>query len=91
MAVCMFDKQCHACPQVPLFGPLSPSQRSQLCTALKPLHARAGTVVVQAGDVGNTFYIVEAGTCVVQGANGQVGTSAPSSPLRMLWLMTISS
>jgi hypothetical protein len=64
-------------PQVPLFGPLTPSQRSQLCTALKPLHARAGTLIVQAGDVGNTFYVVEAGTCVVQGASGQVCLGAP--------------
>lgn len=58
--------------QVPLFATLSPPQRSQLCTALKPLHVKAGTAIVQAGDTGNTFYIVEAGTCLVQNLAGQV-------------------
>lgn len=57
---------------MPLFATLSPPQRSQLCTALKPLHVKAGTAIVQAGDTGNTFYIVEAGTCLVQTSAGQV-------------------
>ncbi len=58
--------------QVPLFTSLSPSQKSQLCTALRPLHVKAGTAVVRAGDAGNTFYVVEAGTCTVHSAQGQV-------------------
>ena len=62
----------HCASQVPLFASLSPSQRSQLCTALLPLHVKAGTAVVQAGDAGNTFYVVEAGTCTVHSTQGQV-------------------
>lgn len=58
--------------QVPLFASLSPSQKSQLCTALRPLHVKAGTAIVQAGDAGNTFYVVEAGTCTVHSPQGQV-------------------
>jgi len=59
--------------QVPLFASLSPSQKSQLCTALRPLHVKAGTAVVRAGDAGNTFYVVEAGACTVHSSQGQVG------------------
>ena len=62
--------------QVPLFTTLSPSQKSQLCTALRPLHVKAGTAVVRAGDAGNTFYVVEAGTCTVHSAQGQVSQTA---------------
>ena len=51
--------------QVPLFASLTPAQRSQLCTALKPMHVRGGTAIVRAGDVGDTFYVVEAGACSV--------------------------
>lgn len=58
--------------QVPLFSTLSPPQRSQLCTVLKPLHVKAGTAIVQAGNTGNTFYVVEAGTCVVHNVANQV-------------------
>ena len=58
--------------QVPLFASLSPSQKSQLCTALRPLHVKAGTAIVRAGDAGNTFYVVEAGTCTVHSTQGKV-------------------
>ena len=68
---CTFPHACFA--QVPLFSTLTPPQRSQLCTVLKPLHIKAGTVIVQAGNAGNTFYVVEAGTCVVHNVNNQVG------------------
>ena len=50
---------------------LSPSQKSQLCTALCPLHVKAGTAIVRAGDAGNTFYVIEAGTCPVHSLQGQ--------------------
>ena len=53
------------CTQVPLFASLTPAQRSQLCTALKPMHVSGGTAIVRAGDVGDTFYVVEAGACSV--------------------------
>lgn len=58
--------------QVPLFSSLTPPQRSQLCTVLKPLHVKAGTPIVQADNTGNTFYVVEAGTCVVHNVANQV-------------------
>jgi signal-transduction protein with cAMP-binding, CBS, and nucleotidyltransferase domain len=57
---------------VPLFATLSPSQKSQLCTALRPLHVKAGTTIVRKGDAGNTLYVVEAGTCTVYSPQGQV-------------------
>ncbi len=58
--------------QVPLFATLTPAQRSQLCTALKPMHVRSGTAIVRAGDVGETFYVVEAGICSVVNADNKV-------------------
>jgi len=60
-----------------LFATLTPAQRSQLCTALRPMHARAGTAIVCAGDVGDTFYVVEAGACSVVNDAHQARGSAP--------------
>ncbi|EIE24738.1 putative cGMP-dependent protein kinase [Coccomyxa subellipsoidea C-169] len=65
--------------KVPLFSTLTPPQRSQLCTVLKPLHVKAGTAIVQAGNTGNTFYVVEAGTCVVHNvASQEIGRLGPT-------------
>ncbi|KAK9909485.1 hypothetical protein WJX75_003002 [Coccomyxa subellipsoidea] len=65
--------------KVPQFSTLTPPQRSQLCTVLKPLHVKAGTAIVQAGNTGNTFYVVEAGTCVVHNvANQEIGRLGPT-------------
>ena len=58
--------------QVPLLAPLSPGQRSDLCTALKPRMFNAGESIVRKGEPGQAFYIVESGTCIVLGASGQV-------------------
>ncbi len=62
---------------MPLFATLTPAQRSQLCTALRPMHARAGTAIVRAGDVGDTFYVVEAGACSVVNDAHQARGPAP--------------
>lgn len=71
------------CSQVPLFASLTPAQRSQLCTALKPMHVRGGTAIVRAGDVGDTFYVVEAGACSVVNEARQA-RPASSSPLQVI-------
>ena len=71
---------------MPLFASLSPSQKSQLCTALRPLHVKAGTAIVRAGDAGNTFYVVEAGTCTVHSTQGKVGSCLS---LLLSWLALV--
>ena len=61
-----------ACLQVALLSLLSNQQRSQLCTALKPIHVPQGTMLVAKGEVGDAFYIVESGICQVLGDANQV-------------------
>lgn len=60
--------------QVPLLAPLNSSQRSELCSALKPRIFNAGEVIVRKGEPGEAFYIVESGSCVVLGDSGQAST-----------------
>ena len=72
---------------MPLFATLTPAQRSQLCTALRPMHARAGTAIVRAGDVGDTFYVVEAGACSVVNDAHQARRPAPRRTPCHLWLL----
>lgn len=57
--------------QVPLLAALNASQRSELCTALKPRIFNAGESIVRKGEPGEAFYIVESGSCVVLGDSGQ--------------------
>ena len=47
--------------QVPMFGPLSVAAKERLAAHLLPLTADAGHVVIRAGDVGDSFYIVAEG------------------------------
>ena len=58
--------------QVPLLASLNAAQRSDLCTALKPRIFNAGESIVRKGEPGESFYIVESGTCTVLGDSGQV-------------------
>lgn len=59
--------------QVPLLTPLTPAQKAQLCAVLQPVrNCPAGTSLVRRGELGDAFYIVEAGSCVVLGADGRV-------------------
>lgn len=57
--------------QVPLLAALNASQRSELCTALKPRIFNAGEMIVRKGEPGEAFYIVESGSCLVLGDSGQ--------------------
>lgn len=58
---------------MPLLTPLTAQQRLALCTAFASVKARPGQAVVTRGDPGNTFYVIEEGSCVVEGEEGQVG------------------
>lgn len=46
---------------VPMFAPLSVAMKERVAANLHPLSVAAGTVVVQAGEAGDRFYIVGAG------------------------------
>ncbi len=39
---------------------------------MKQIHVPAGTTIVKRGEPGDTFCVIEAGTCSVQGEDGQV-------------------
>jgi MFS family permease len=47
--------------RVPMFAPLSIATKEQVADSLLPLTARAGDVVIRAGDRGDRFYIVSEG------------------------------
>ena len=61
--------------QVPMFTPLSLSAKERIASLLVPTPAQPGDVVIRAGDVGDRFYIVEAGTLAVEAgeARSQIG------------------
>jgi MFS family permease len=48
--------------EVPMFAPLSLAAKERLATKLLPLEVPAGTTIVEAGDVGDRFYIVDSGS-----------------------------
>lgn len=58
--------------QVPLLAPLGAAQRSQLCKAFLPQRYAAGSTIVQKGNQGDTFYVIEAGQCTVVNDADQV-------------------
>ena len=72
---------CKACCwlQVPLLAPLSAAQRSQLCKAFVPQSYTAGSTIVQRGNRGDTFYVIEAGQCTVVNEADQVGPNRQHS------------
>ena len=59
--------------QVPLLAPLTAQQRLALCEALTTRKVEAGAAVITKGEAGDTFYVIEEGSCVVVGDEGQVG------------------
>ena len=46
---------------VPVFEPLAPTTLEKLATRLRPLAVAAGTVVVEQGERGEVFYLIESG------------------------------
>lgn len=63
-------------PQVPLLAPLTSQQRLALCTAFTTVAKAAGEGVIKKGEPGDTFYIIEEGSCVVVSDDGKVGFGA---------------
>jgi hypothetical protein len=57
---------------IPMFEPLGPAEIDRLACALVPVHAHAGTTVVQQGDPGDHFYIVTSGRVAVSVDGRQV-------------------
>jgi CRP-like cAMP-binding protein len=60
---------------VPMFGPLSVAAKERVAANLVPLAADAGQVVIRAGEVGDSFYIVADGELEVS-AEGLRATAA---------------
>lgn len=57
---------------MPLLAPLTSQQRLALCTAFKSVTKAAGEGVIKKGEPGDTFYIIEEGSCVVVADDGKV-------------------
>eukprot|EP00884_Botryococcus_braunii_P004083 jgi/Botrbrau1/13676/Bobra.0378s0008.1 len=57
--------------QVPILAPLSAEQRSRLCDAFKSKRVGGGTTIFRKGEPGDTFYIVESGTCRIVDETGK--------------------
>ena len=51
--------------EVPLLASLEPSKRSYLSKGMKLMAFLPGQVIITEGDVGDAFYIVENGECIV--------------------------
>lgn len=58
---------------MPLLAPLTSQQRLALCTAFTTVAKAAGEGVIKKGEPGDTFYIIEEGSCVVVSDDGKVG------------------
>ena len=58
--------------EVPLLSSLTPYERSKIADALETTKYPVGTVMIQEGDVGDKFYILEAGEAeaIKQGSDG---------------------
>eukprot|EP00887_Chlorella_sp_A99_P000268 scaffold13.g268.t1 len=69
-----------ALKKVPLLAPLTHQQRLALCKELKSVEVKGGTAVVKRGEEGNTFYVIEKGSCVVLGEGDQeLATLGPTA------------
>jgi hypothetical protein len=55
---------------IPFFEPLPPQALERLARSLEPMHLAAGTVLFNAGDTGDRFYVIESGELAVDLATG---------------------
>lgn len=53
--------------KVPLLMPLSQKQRLKLCTAFVAKNYAPGDMIVTKGEAGDTFFVIEKGSCIVYG------------------------
>ena len=51
--------------EVPLFSTFQPSQRGKIADALTPIRYETGERIIQQGDVGDKFYILESGAVTI--------------------------
>jgi Cyclic nucleotide-binding domain/Major Facilitator Superfamily len=57
---------------VSVFGPLSLVAKERIASRLVHVDIAAGEVVIQAGEIGDRFYIVEAGRLTIQSGSGSI-------------------
>jgi CRP-like cAMP-binding protein/Fe-S-cluster-containing hydrogenase component 2 len=55
--------------RVPLFGQLSPLERTELSRLLQPQHYERGELIIHEGEPGDALYIIESGQVVVERAS----------------------
>jgi hypothetical protein len=64
-AVAVPEDKLRALAGVPLFAPLPPASLEKIAARLISIAAPAGTHVVEQGDVGDLFYLIQSGTVTV--------------------------
>lgn len=70
-----------------LFGDLTPKECEQIVGAMQPAMAYAGTKIIQQGDKGDFFYILEVGTITFEVDGVVVGTCGPGGSFGELALL----
>jgi CRP-like cAMP-binding protein len=72
---------------IPLLQSLSEAQLSKLSASLESRRFAQGDVIIQQGDPGHTFYVIESGEVVVTLAQGGAGEGGrPASPTTLMTL-----
>jgi MFS family permease len=66
--------------QVPLFAPLEPAKLERLAGLLTRVEVPAGTVVVQEGETGDRFYVVESGLVQASHDGASLSSAGPPEP-----------
>lgn len=65
------SRQYDLIDDIPMFAPLSLAAKEQLATRLVPFTVPAGHRVIEAGDIGDRFYIVDSGSLTIDTHAGQ--------------------
>ncbi|KHK98489.1 hypothetical protein LK09_05725 [Microbacterium mangrovi] len=71
------DTEIALLQRVPMFDPLPLPAIEQLARGLEPVTVSAGDTVFAAGDLGDRYYVIEAGEAEVRGAGRVVATLGP--------------
>jgi MFS family permease len=66
--------------QVPLFAPLEPAKLERLAGLLTRVEVPAGRVVVQQGEAGDRFYVVESGLVQASHDGARLSSAGPAEP-----------
>jgi MFS family permease len=73
--------------QVPLFAPLDPKRLERLAALLTRVEVPAGAVVLNEGETGDRFYVVESGLVQASRDGSPLSTAGPAEPFGEIALL----